>query len=392
MNAILASILWSYVLVYIDDIVVYSTTFEDHLKHLDSVLDKIAKAHITLSPPKCHIGYQSLVLLGQKVSRLGISTHKEKVDAIQAVKPPTKVAELQSFLGMVNYFSNYIPFYAWITKPLYTMLRKDTPWNWAKAPARAFDLCKEALTMSPVLGYPISGLGYRLYTDASDHGIGAVLQQVQPIRVKDLRGTRTYTRLKDAHDSKKPLPSLVTNIKEENSQIPPSLTWAKNFEETEVWVERVITYWSRLFKQVEKNYTITEKEALALKEALVKFQPIIEGEEIIAITDHSALTWSRTYQNINRRLTTYGAMFAGFNEKLKIVHRAGRVHSNVNPLSRLRRRIPFYDAPIMTTILKSSLTPCKSWISMRNIEIKWNLWPYEYSPLTSITNLKPRST
>ena len=80
MNAILSTILWSYVLVYIDNIVVYSTTFESHLKHLDSVLDKIAKAHITLSPPKCHIGYQSLVLLGQKVSRLGISTHKEKCD------------------------------------------------------------------------------------------------------------------------------------------------------------------------------------------------------------------------------------------------------------------------------------------------------------------------
>ena len=199
--------------------------------------------------------------------------------------------------------------------------------------------------MSPVLGYPISGLGYRLYTDASDHGIRAVLQQVQPIRVKDLRGTKTYTKLKDAFNSKKPLPSLVTSIKEENSQIPPSLTWAENFEETEVWIERVITYWSRLFKQAEKNYTVTEKEALALKEALVKFQPIIEGEEIMAITDHSALTWSRTYQNINRRLTTYGTTFAGFNKKLKIIHRAGRVHSNVDPLSRLRRRIPFYNAP-----------------------------------------------
>ena len=347
MNDILNEILWEFILVYIDDIIVYSTTFEDHLKHLDSVLEKIAKATITLSPPKCHIGYQSLILLGQKVSRLGISTHKEKVDAIQAVKPPTKIAELQSFLGMVNYFSNYIPFYAWITKPLYSLLRKDTQWDWSEAPARAFKLCKEALTMSPVLGYPISGLGYRLYTDTSNHGIRAILQQVQPIRIKDLRGTKAYIRLKDTFDSKKPLPSLITSIKEENSQIPLSLTWAKNFEETEVWIKRVIAYWSRLFKQAKKNYTITEKEALALKEkeALVKFQPVIKGEEIIAITDHSALTWSRTYQNINRRLTTYGATFSRFNEKLKIVHRAGRVHSNVDPLSRLRRRIPFYNAP-----------------------------------------------
>ena len=129
------------------------------------------------------------------------------------------------------------------------------------------------------------------------------------------------------------------------SQIPLSLTWAQNFEETEVWIERVISYWSQLFKQAEKNYTVTEKEALALKEALVKFLPIVKGEEIIAITDHSALTWSRTYQNVNRRLTTYGATFAGFDEKLKIIHGPGRVHTNVDPLSRLNRFIPFYDAP-----------------------------------------------
>ena len=192
MNKVLATILWNYVLVYIDDIVVYSKTFKDHLKHVDKVLGLIVKANITLSPTKCHIGYQSLILLGQKVSRLGISTHKEKVDAIQAVKPPTKIPELQSFLGMVNYFSNYILFFAWITKPLYSLLKKDEAWNWTAIHDRAFNLCKEALTMSPVLGYPISGLGYRLYTDASDHGIGAVLQQVQPIKIKDLKGTTTY--------------------------------------------------------------------------------------------------------------------------------------------------------------------------------------------------------
>ena len=87
-------------LVYIDDIVVYSKTLEDHLTHLDEVLKVIIKANITLSPPKCHIGYPSLILLGQRVSRLGISTHEERVDAIQAVLPPVKVASLQSFLGM----------------------------------------------------------------------------------------------------------------------------------------------------------------------------------------------------------------------------------------------------------------------------------------------------
>jgi len=344
MNKVLSTMLWLFVLVYIDDIVVYSKTFEDHLIHLDKVLKAIIKANITLSPPKCHIGYQSLILLGQKVSRLGISTLKEKVDAIQVLIPPIKVSELQSFLGMVNYFSNYIPFYSWITRPLYSLLRKDTTWIWNDKQQRAFDLCKEALTAAPVLGYPIPGLGYRLYTDASDHGIGVVLQQIQPIKIKDLKGTKTYDRLKDHYLNNQPIPLLTTNIKLEESHIPTNLLWDKEFEETQVWVERVIAYWSRLFKQAEKNYSATEKEALALKEALVKFQPVLEGEHIMAITDHSALTWSKTYQNVNKRLQKWGLTYNAY-PKLKIIHRARRVHSNVYPISRLHRRIPWYESP-----------------------------------------------
>jgi len=97
-------------------------------------------------------------------------------------------------------------------------------------------------------------------------------------------------------------------------------------------------------KSAEKNYSPTEKEALALRDGLVKFQPIIEGESITAITDHSALTWSKTYQGINRRLAVWGLTFAAY-PKLKIVHRAGRVHSNVDPISRLQGRIPFFNQP-----------------------------------------------
>jgi len=130
MNKVLAKFLWLFVLVYIDDIVVYSSSFKNHLSHLDSILKAITKANITLSPPKWHIGYQSLILLGQRVSRLGISTHQEKIDAMDAMKPSTKVKKLQMFLGFVNYFANYIPFFTWITKPLYHLLSKDAKWEW----------------------------------------------------------------------------------------------------------------------------------------------------------------------------------------------------------------------------------------------------------------------
>ena len=192
MNKVLAKFLWLFVLVYIDDIVVYSQSFENHLQHLDSVLGAIAKANITLSPPKCHIGYQSLILLGQRVSRLGISTHQEKIDTVDAMKPPIKVKELQMFLGFVNYFAIYIPFYTWITKPLYRLLLKDVEWEWTPIHQEAFNLCKLALKSTPILGHPMDGRGYRLYTNASDFGIGAVLQQIQPIKISDLKGTQLY--------------------------------------------------------------------------------------------------------------------------------------------------------------------------------------------------------
>ena len=192
MNKVLAKFLWLFVLVYINDIVVYSQSFKNHLQHLNSVLGAIAKANITLSPPKCHIGYQSLILLGQRVSRLGISTHQEKIDTVDAMKPPTKIKELQMFLGFVNYFAIYIPFYTWITRPLYRLLSKDVEWEWTPIHQEAFDLCKLALKSTPILGHPMDGRGYRLYTDASDFGIGAVLQQIQPIKIGNLKGTQLY--------------------------------------------------------------------------------------------------------------------------------------------------------------------------------------------------------
>jgi len=343
MNKVLAKFLWLFVLVYIDDIVIYSQSFEHHVQHLDLVLHAIAKANITLSPPKCHIGYQSLILLRQRVSRLGISTHQEKIDAIDAMKPPTKVKELQMFLGFVNYFAIYIPFYTWITKPLYHLLSKDIAWEWSPIHQEAYDLCKLALKSTPILGHPQDRKGYRLYTDASDFGIGAVLQQIQAIRIQDLKGTQLYERLYKAYRSGKPPPQLVT-IADKDEDQPMTTAWNDIFKETEVYIERVIAYWSRLLKSAEKNYSPTEKEVLALKDALVKFEPLIEGEIITAITDHSALTWSRTYHNVNRRLMSYGLTYLAY-PKLKIVHRAGRIHSNVDPLSRLRRRIPFYDQP-----------------------------------------------
>ena len=355
MQNILAPFLWIFALVYIDDIVVFSLTFEDHLSHLDKVFTAISQANITLSPSKCHFAFQSLLLLGQKVSRLGLSTHKEKVSAITQLDVPRNVSELQTFLGMMVYFSSYVPFYAWIAHPFFQLLKKGSKWEWSSVHQEAFELCKEVLTNAPIRGYAMPGLPYRVYTDACDYGLAGILQQVQPVTIRDLKGTKAYDRLKKAFDKKEPVPQLVTVLSKDKNDVPNVGEWNENFDDTLVHVERVVSYWSRVLKSAERNYSPTEREALALKEALIKFQPFLEGVPTLAITDHAALTWSRTFQNVNRRLLTWGTVFAAYPD-MQIIHRAGKVHSNVDPVSRLRRRVPITDGPITDDIRSVNLS------------------------------------
>ena len=355
MQNVLAPFLWIFALVYIDDIVVFSLTFEDHLIHLDKVFTAISQANITLSPAKCHFAFQSLLLLGQKVSRLGLSTHKEKVSAITQLDVPRNISELQTFLGMMVYFSSYVPFYAWIAHPFFQLLKKGSKWEWTTVHQEAFELCKEVLTNAPVRGYAMPNLPYRIYTDACDYGLAGILQQVQPIAIKDLKGTKVYDRLRRAFDKKEPIPQLVTVLSKTRNDVPKVGEWSTNFEDTIVHVERVVSYWSRVLKSAERNYSPTEREALALKEALIKFQPFLEGVPTLAITDHAALTWSRTFQNVNRRLLTWGTVFAAYPD-MEIVHRAGKAHSNVDPVSRLRRRIPITDGPMMDDVRSVDLS------------------------------------
>lgn len=340
MQAILAPYLWLFTLVYIDDIMVYSKTYEEHISHLDRVLGAIEKAGLTLSPDKCHLFYGSVLLLGHKVSRLGLSTHHEKVKAILELDRPRNVSELQTFLGMVVYFSSFIPYYADIAAPLFQLLRKGARWAWGPDQEQAFLVAKDALQAAPVLGHPMEGRPYRLYTDASDDALGCCLQQIQPIAVRDLRGTRTYEKLRKAHEAGEPVPKLTQRLSATSDDVPPSDSWGATLDDTTVHVERVIAYWSRTFKSAETRYSATEREALAAKEGLVRFQPFIEGEKILLVTDHAALQWAKTYENANRRLAAWGAVYSTYAPGLDIVHRPGRVHSNVDPLSRLRRQPP----------------------------------------------------
>ena len=346
MQGILAPYLWLFCLVYIDDIVVYSKSYEDHITHLDKVLTAIEHSGITLLPTKCHMFYDSILLLGHKVSRLGLLTHLEKVRAISELSRPGKLSELQTFLGMIVYFSAFIPFYADICSPLFGLLKKGRKWEWQEEHEHAFSEAKAALQAALVLGHPMEGLPYRLYTDASEVALGCALQQIQPLAVRDLQGTRLYERLKKAYKTGEPVPKIPISLSSSLADDKAHQEWGATFDDTIVYVERVISYWSRSLKPAETRYSATEREALAAKEGLVKFQPFIEGEKILLVTDHAALQWARTYENANRRLAAWGAVFSAYAPGLEIIHRPGRKHSNVDPLSRLPRVIPSFTSPL----------------------------------------------
>ena len=112
---------------------------------------------------------------------------------------PKDRKKLETFLGMAVYFAAYIPYFSWITMPLFKCLQKDFTFEWLKEQQRAFELVKLALISAPVRGHPEAGQPYRLYTDTSDYAIAGALQQIQYIAAKDLKGTRAFKRIQDAH-------------------------------------------------------------------------------------------------------------------------------------------------------------------------------------------------
>ena len=159
---------------YIDDIVIYSKNFQEHLKHLSKILGRIEMTGFKLGLQKCQFAAPSIKYLGQVVDRSGIHVDKDKVKAISEMMPPTNVKMVRSFLGACGYYRKFIKDYSKIAAPLTELTKKGRRFKWTESCQDAFDCLKSKLTSAPVLAFPDYNRQFILHCDASNVAIGGV--------------------------------------------------------------------------------------------------------------------------------------------------------------------------------------------------------------------------
>ena len=142
MDQVYKNIAWKFVVVYLDDTIIYSRTFNDHLKHLREVFLRIRKAGLKLNLEKCQFWMQRLPFLGHIITPQGIGPDPGKVEAIKKLIPPRNVSQLRSFLGLARYYRKFIRNFSEIARPLNKLLKKEQLYDWKRAQDEAFDTLK----------------------------------------------------------------------------------------------------------------------------------------------------------------------------------------------------------------------------------------------------------
>ena len=289
MDMILSGLTWQSCMVFFDDIVVFSHSWEQHLRDLDNVFTKLKEAHMTLNFKKCEFAQTQLVYLGYLIDKDGMRPNPRKVEAVKQFPVPRTVRDVRSFLGITSYFRRFILNYARISKPISDLVRAGTgkkrdetsiAAQWTPTHTEAFEKLKQELTSDNMLAFPNLNKPFTLSCDASDYAIGAVLTQ------KDDEGR-----------------------------------------------ERPVEYASRLLSDREKRYTVTEREALASVFGTQHFRHYLHGSRFKLITDHSALTYMFDQQDPKGRIARWVVVLQEFD--YEIVHRPGKDNTAADALSRL---------------------------------------------------------
>jgi hypothetical protein len=283
MDIVLAGLKWQCCLVYIDDIVIYSSNFEQHLIDLRNVFLALREANLTLKASKCCFCRKEMKYLGHIVTQDGIKPDPALIKAVAHFPQPKTIKDVQSFLGLSGYYRRFIRNYSKIAEPLLKQLRqlqdRNYHLNWNPDCQLAFEALKEKLTQAPIMSTPNFDEPFILELDACEYGLGVVLAQ------------------------------------EYNKQ------------------KFVIAYASRTLCPAERNYGATEREALAIVWATKHFRPYLEGTKVLIRSDCKALQWLQNAKDISGRLARWAMKLSAFQIE-NIQYRPGTANANADSLSR----------------------------------------------------------
>ena len=278
LDAVLGPELEPQVFVYLDDIIIASRTFEEHIDTLREVFRRLRDARLRLNADKCKFCVNRLKYLGHVIDRTGIQTDPEKTDAIAKWPEPKNVRQVRQFIGLASWYRRFIKDFATLATPLTALTKKKAAWAWGENEQRAFDALKTTLTTAPVLACPDFERQFVLQTDASTTGLGAVLTQYFP------EG------------------------------------------------ERVIAYASRTLNAAERNYSATELECLAVLWGVRRMRDYLEGYRFKVITDHQSLKWLQKLESPVGRLGRWAFELQQYD--FEVQYRKGALNKVADALSR----------------------------------------------------------
>ncbi|XP_044757871.1 uncharacterized protein LOC123316026 [Coccinella septempunctata] len=267
-----------FVFVYLDDIVIVTQTFEEHLRVLEEVLRRLKSAGVTISWDKCQFCRPEMKYLGYVIDQQGLRVDPDKVRVMLELKPPTSVKEVRRIIGSFSWYRRFIQDFSTIMTPITALTKKNKKFEWNSECDIAFKKVKELLVRAPILSCPDYTKEFLIATDASGYGIGAVLYQ--------------------PHDQG----------------------------------DKVICYLSRSLSKQERLYTTSEREMLAVVWAIQKLRPYIEGVPFTVVTDHHCLKWLLNLKDPTGRLGRWSIKLQMYD--FKVQHRSGREMALPDMLSR----------------------------------------------------------
>lgn len=268
--------------VYLDDIIIYSASLQEHIEHIRKVFQRLRETQFKVQLDKCEFLKNEVAYLGHIITPEGVMPNPEKIKAVQNYPLPKTTREIKGFLGLVGYYRRFIPNMAQIVKPMTSMLKKNTKIVHSQEFIQAFETCKKLLTEAPILQYPDFTKPFIVTTDASNEAISGILSQ----------GV--------------------------------------------IGQDHPIAYASRTLNDAERKYSTTERELLAVVWSVSKiFRPYLYGHKFTIYTDHRPLKWLFNLKEpANMKLTRWKLKLEEFDYQIE--YKKGKSNTNADALSRIQ--------------------------------------------------------